>query len=288
MKKYHISDYNLPPDCRLSAWKGMLKEPFPEHTHDFSELVIIFGGTAEQMVNGKPHFVKAGDVYVFNGNAAHSFANVHGLKLANISFTPDRLESTRYDLKTMSGYQALFVMAPASRSERNPVAPLHLGTAKLGEASALVDRMIAEAYKAGEGYRSLLTAYFIELVVLLSRSYPGDGHSASQGLTKIANMIAHLEEHFREEIRLSHLAGIAGVSTRQLIRLFKDNFQTTPMAYVLNLRLHHGCSMLAQTSRSITDIAYASGFNDSNYFTRQFKKLFKVSPRGYRMSRIKA
>jgi AraC family L-rhamnose operon transcriptional activator RhaR/AraC family L-rhamnose operon regulatory protein RhaS len=46
--------------------------------------------------------------------------------------------------------------------------------------------------------------------------------------------------------------------------------------------VNRAADMLRRGAESITDIAFTVGFSDSNYFTRQFRKLVGVSPRTYR------
>ena len=48
------------------------------------------------------------------------------------------------------------------------------------------------------------------------------------------------------------------------------------------MRIKHACDMLLNTGFSITEIAYSSGFNDSNYFGDVFKRIKGVSPLQYR------
>jgi AraC-like DNA-binding protein len=50
-------------------------------------------------------------------------------------------------------------------------------------------------------------------------------------------------------------------------------------------RINRACSLLRHTDKQITEIAFEVGFNDSNYFTRQFRKTTGLAPRDYRMRR---
>jgi AraC-like DNA-binding protein len=66
------------------------------------------------------------------------------------------------------------------------------------------------------------------------------------------------------------------------VRTIQDIFArmgTTPTQYILRHRLERARSMLIDhAGRSVTDIAFEVGFNDSNYFSRAFKKRFDVTP----------
>ena len=52
--------------------------------------------------------------------------------------------------------------------------------------------------------------------------------------------------------------------------------------YIINLRIQNACRLLLETNKSITDIAFECGFNDSNYFGDSFRKIKGISPRKYR------
>jgi AraC family L-rhamnose operon transcriptional activator RhaR/AraC family L-rhamnose operon regulatory protein RhaS len=56
----------------------------------------------------------------------------------------------------------------------------------------------------------------------------------------------------------------------------------TPLAHLRNLRLMRAAEALRDQDNPVTEIAFTSGFNDSNYFSRQFRSFFGMSPRQYR------
>ena len=57
--------------------------------------------------------------------------------------------------------------------------------------------------------------------------------------------------------------------------------QTSPVEQLLRIRLNAAAEMLAVKGCSVAETAYACGFNDSNYFSLQFRRLFGLSPRDY-------
>ena len=58
----------------------------------------------------------------------------------------------------------------------------------------------------------------------------------------------------------------------------------SPNNYLLRLRLCRAMNMLRETDMSVTEIAFACGFNDSNYFTSRFHREVGMSPLKYRRS----
>ena len=67
------------------------------------------------------------------------------------------------------------------------------------------------------------------------------------------------------------------------MRVFQSATGTAPLAWLIEQRVTRACAMLRHTDKRITEIAFEVGFNDSNYFTRQFRKATGFSPRDYRL-----
>lgn len=94
--------------------------------------------------------------------------------------------------------------------------------------------------------------------------------------------MTHLEVKFDQPINLDELAGIAHMSKRSFIRAFQAATGASPIAYLIQLRITRATALLRESSDPVTDIAFRVGFSDSNYFTRQFRKVTGISPRTYR------
>ena len=78
------------------------------------------------------------------------------------------------------------------------------------------------------------------------------------------------------------LADELGISPRSVQSLFAQR-ATTPSAYILRRRLDRAAELLSgDPARSITDIAFDLGFNDSAYFTRCFRQQFGAPPSAWR------
>ncbi len=81
----------------------------------------------------------------------------------------------------------------------------------------------------------------------------------------------------------SAIAQQTGYPTRTIQDLFA-RMGTTPTDYIIRQRLERARTMLADpaASRSITDVAFEVGFNDSNYFSRLFRQRFAMTPRAFK------
>ncbi len=91
-----------------------------------------------------------------------------------------------------------------------------------------------------------------------------------------------IDEMFFEQAKLkSELRGI-GISYRQMVEIFKNEYGQTPKAYIDSLRIKEAKRQLAQTDTNITDIALSVGFGSLSAFYRLFKEHTGTTPAAYR------
>ncbi|NND70606.1 MAG: response regulator [Rhodothermales bacterium] len=86
----------------------------------------------------------------------------------------------------------------------------------------------------------------------------------------------------RSGFNLEQLAAEVGLSLRQLHRRLKDVSGITPGAYVRMLRLGRAAQLLEQQSGTVSEIGYAVGFKDPDYFSRLFKQVYGTTPSNFR------
>jgi AraC-like DNA-binding protein/quercetin dioxygenase-like cupin family protein len=264
------------------------QEPFEPHSHEFSEIVLVTGGSGLHVTGHESWPLLAGDVFVISGPRAHEYRNLSNLRLINILFQPQRLRLEPVDLPALPGYHALFTLEPAWRRRHQYESRLRLTPPELGIAQGLVDQLERELKERGPGFRFLATALFMQLVAYLSRCYSRSRNSNSRALLRIAETISHLETQFDKPIVLDQLAGIARMSKRSFLRAFQAATGNTPIAYLIQLRVNRAAALLRHTDHRVTEVAFQVGFSDSNYFTRQFRRLMGCSPRAYRRRQVGA
>ncbi|HEV2677421.1 MAG TPA: GlxA family transcriptional regulator [Aliidongia sp.] len=102
-------------------------------------------------------------------------------------------------------------------------------------------------------------------------------HGVSNG--KLLKALALMERRLEEPMPCAAIATDAGVSPRQLERLFADHLHTTPQAHYLAIRLDRAQSLLRQTPMAVAEIAVACGFVSTSHFSRAYRRRFARSPR---------
>ncbi|WP_426960025.1 GlxA family transcriptional regulator [Muricoccus radiodurans] len=102
---------------------------------------------------------------------------------------------------------------------------------------------------------------------------------AHDGLSRI---IEHIERHAHEPLALGELARLAGLSGRQLERLFGDHLGTSVHRHVAAVRLSRARVLLRQTRLPVAEIAAASGYGSPSHFTQAYRARFGLTPRAER------
>ena len=91
----------------------------------------------------------------------------------------------------------------------------------------------------------------------------------------------YIGKNYMRPLTLEDVAKNSYVSVNKLCALFKDNLYTTVTKYITSTRITQAKILLHQ-GKSVTETAYACGFNDYAHFIRTFKLLVGVSPGKYK------
>jgi len=101
---------------------------------------------------------------------------------------------------------------------------------------------------------------------------------------RINKVIAYIQEHFHEEIKLQYVATSIGMSESAFSHFFKLKTNRSFIDYLNDIRIAYSAKLLFETSNSISEICYASGFNNISNFNRIFKRKKMQTPSEYRQN----
>lgn len=253
------------------------------HTHDdFCELVIVLSGQADHILDGEFCRIKQGDVFVISGKTEHGYKNPVNFHICNIMFRISFLNLSDMDISSSAGFQALFVLEPHQSRNYEFQSCLRLLSKDFDEVNRLIHKIHAEYTEHKTGWKTLVKAEFLQLVVKLSRLCEYESFEESTGLVKLAPAIAYIEQHYQEKLSVAELAEMSYYSERQFIRLFKAAFGCLPVQYITRLRINNARELLINTQLPVTEIAQRCGYSDSSYFSKLFQKECGASPRDFR------
>ncbi|MCD7713396.1 MAG: AraC family transcriptional regulator [Prevotella sp.] len=115
---------------------------------------------------------------------------------------------------------------------------------------------------------------------LASSAFAGaDTSNDNRRIQKITDYVA---EHFKDDIRLADIASQAGMTPSAFSRFFKLHTHKNISEYIIDTRLGYAARKLADSSMTVLEICYTSGFNNISYFNRIFRKKKGCTPTEFR------
>ncbi len=95
---------------------------------------------------------------------------------------------------------------------------------------------------------------------------------------QIARATAFLKDNYNKTVFVNEVASLVNMAPSTFFRHFKSLLGVTPMQYLKQLRLHAARSMLLHEARPISQVAYEVGYESPSQFSRDYKKLFGLTP----------
>jgi transcriptional regulator GlxA family with amidase domain len=108
-------------------------------------------------------------------------------------------------------------------------------------------------------------------------------HEAPQAKDRLAPLLEWMSKHLDEAIDVNALAGRARMSPRTFARRFREQTGTTPLQWLLTVRIRRAQELLETTRHPIDEIALRCGFDSPVTFRARFRRLVGISPRAYRL-----
>ncbi len=98
----------------------------------------------------------------------------------------------------------------------------------------------------------------------------------------VRQAMAYIHEHYAEPLSRADLAQHVALSEDYLTDCFRKELGVTPITYINRYRINQAKLLLAETYKTVTEIALDVGFSDSSYFSRVFRRETGMSPTDYR------
>lgn len=143
-------------------------------------------------------------------------------------------------------------------------------------------QMIQEMQLCRPHYEELLSSLLLQLFIQIERNSDNNKIMNSFAQNEIEYATNYFNEHYNENINIAEYAASRNMSTSWFIRNFKLYNKTTPLNYILSIRIANAQNLLETTKYNITEIAAITGYDNPLYFSRLFKKQTGLSPSEYR------
>ncbi len=159
--------------------------------------------------------------------------------------------------------------------------PAVINSCSISRVKRLFGKLFDGFYPRDNAMPHRLAATLYELLVLVG----GCTKTAQSTETNSLNTsIRYMNESLSERISVPELAKMENLSVSRYNTVFRQVTHTSPVRYLLNLRINAACDLLVSTDLSIGEIAESVGFSDARFFSKTFKKTVGLTPSQYRES----
>ncbi|MBO5452704.1 MAG: AraC family transcriptional regulator [Clostridia bacterium] len=225
--------------------------------HSHIEFIFILKGELVVTVDKNTHTVTAGNSVVVMPYQVHSYVTENFSEVFFIACPPDYINEHK---KTLT--KKLFVP---------PVANFGNGT------NILIDEILSSEFKDDFKKKALLyytLSHFMKSCALTDRE--------TVEFDVYRKAIAYISEHYTENITLETVADSVGVTAPHLSRVLNGGCKSSFSDIINALRIYEAKKLLEQTTLSISEVAYASGYGSIRNFNRIFVKYFHCNPKDIR------
>ena len=130
-------------------------------------------------------------------------------------------------------------------------------------------------------YQLNCKALLYEILVLLQNEYHAK-YMQRDTVMLIAPAVEYIHQHYTEDLlHISEMADLCSISEDYFRKLFKDIYGISPVKYINHLKISRAKELLSTNLYTIAQVSELSGFTDTSYFSREFKKATGVCPQKY-------
>lgn len=246
------------------------------HWHQALEINYIRSGSGYYLMNGmKIPFVE-GDLVFINSDDLHRAFEGENLVMDIIMFDPSLLAiDLKYDPELMRPFRE-------AGEHFNHIVTHDQSVSR--ELARLFQRMMTEYHTRDDVFMSLIRADLIRFLGLVNRYLQHTPQEAVQltmkhrGMHVLRKVLHTMELNLGYNWTLNELAELAHLSPSRFSALFHQAVGTSPLNYLIQLRLTYAVHLLETTDMKIIGIAEECGFRNLSNFNRLFKHHIGLSP----------
>ena len=255
---------------------------FPEHTHDYVEMVYMCRGTTTHRINGREIVLREGELLLLGQNARQSIEPAGAEDLAvNFIVRPSFFTATLPYLGQEETPLRRFVVS--CLTGENEALYLHYRVADVLPVQNLIENLLYSLMENIPNRRDILQMTMGLLFAQLL-NHTGSLQFETQEQNAVVSVLRYIEENYRSG-SLTEIAGRLHYETSSLSRLIRRKTGKNYTELLQEKRLSQALWLLRNTDGNVDDIARAVGYENMTYFHRLFRERYGHTPRRCRLAR---
>jgi AraC-like DNA-binding protein len=265
-------------DCFTVFFRKKSEFNYPLHYHDEMEINLIINGKGiKRVVGNHEESVQAETELVLLGsNINHGWFKEESSEVTEITIQFDK---NLFSEKLLQKRQLLSIKKLFENSRHGLLFPPDAAAKVLSQIIELKEKSGHEAiFQLLSILQRLSQLEDVRFLSEIVESQEDDSRNAS----RVSLLLEYLKTNFNKQVRMKDVATHLNISESLISQITKKYTSKTYIEILNEIRTKHVATMLVETTHTISEIAYASGFSNFANFHRIFKKQFGCSPSEYR------
>lgn len=251
-------------------------QEFPPHWHERIEIVYVLGDELKIGQNNAVYTLNKRDIFIVGMGEVHYFLmQPQKCDRIIVHFEPSMYEELSTNI---SGRKIIDPLIPFNIDIDDTDFSVH---------SFFENQILSiqkEILRKQTGFEFVVGARLYDIAAGIIRYIPNDKLCSAQKnkqlkkLEILEQVTRYIDENFMDQITLAEVSKSANFSMFHFTRFFKDTTGMTFWQYLNSYKVSKAVNMLINTSDSISEIAFNSGFNSIKTFNRVFKQVKGCSP----------
>ncbi len=253
------------------------------HIHSAIEILYISKGSFKIYIDNSEFFANEGELILCRSNSIHS---VYSLINSPSQYYVLKLRPS-FLLEFSDKNKGSLYLMQLSHINKNQKIIWTSDELKKHKMDLCLNSMISAYEKNSHSKELIIKANIILLISEILKLTVSDFESSfleisSSTQHQIYQAMVYINKNFNKSISASECASHVHMSYTYFSRLFKSVLQKSFTRYLTEVRINHAEEEICTTDKSITEICFDCGFNDTSYFIKKFKELRGISPHQYR------
>ena len=252
---------------------GIARDPFGttyrEHRLDLLEINFVTGGATDGVLNGQPHFSRAGHAYMYRPGDTFKGGVAPGLGVM----------VCRWVKFAWPGWP------DAGRGKMNLMRQIALSPQGQADIQIYFDALL-DAHAGGQAHWEWVAGgQLMAIIGVLIRESARTRNSTDHGALdrRLSTACAFMEQNFARRLKISDVAASAHLADDYFSRMFRRRLGVSPLQYLIRVRIREGRRLLVENpGLTIRETCRRAGFEDARHFARSFRKLFGLTPDQFR------
>lgn len=252
---------------------------FPEHKHDYVEMVYMCKGKTSHRINGTDITLREGELLMLGQNTRQAVKAAGEKDIAvNFLVRPDFFAGTLQFLGEEETPLRKFILHCLTGQSEAGYLLFHV--AGILPIQNLLENLIITLTEETHNKRGIQQMTMgVLFVQLINHAQTLEFQSASENT--IVTVLRYVEEHFRDG-SLKEIAGLTGYEMTSLSRLIHQKTGKNYTDLIQEKRMSQAAWLLTKTDYKVDEIAISTGYENISYFHRLFRNTFGMSPKKYR------